>query len=253
MPNLYGKEFVFLFDDSGSMRNTDPGAQMSRWMELKEYAASAIALSSAFDQDGVDVYFLNRPKCENIKSIQQLQQVFFREPTDYCLTPLSQRVDQILQEKRNKFLTGNLVLCIATDGEPRSQDGSDSVETFTRLLKCRHQRIGAQSLAQIPVNIRACTNDVASVGYLNKLDSDDSLSIDVTDDYVSELQQIQSVLGRDFQFSYGDHTLKSLMGACDPWMVPRFNSRTRLTNQSSLLSRKSTIRSLERFRKTTSS
>jgi hypothetical protein len=40
MPNLIGKEFVFLFDDSGSMRNVDQGAQMSRWMELQEFASS---------------------------------------------------------------------------------------------------------------------------------------------------------------------------------------------------------------------
>jgi hypothetical protein len=39
MPNIVGKEFVFLFDDSGSMRNVDPGATISRWQELREFAS----------------------------------------------------------------------------------------------------------------------------------------------------------------------------------------------------------------------
>ena len=98
------------------MRNTDPNSTMSRWAELKQFAAEAIALSSAFDQDGVDVYFLNRQTCQNIKHISQLDSVFQREPTDYCLTPLSMKLDQILNEKRDKFKSGNCVLVIATDG-----------------------------------------------------------------------------------------------------------------------------------------
>lgn len=50
MPNLYGKEFVFLFDDSGSMRNTDQGARMSRWLELKEFAGSKLTYNSRCDR-----------------------------------------------------------------------------------------------------------------------------------------------------------------------------------------------------------
>jgi hypothetical protein len=39
MPNLVGKEFIFLLDDSGSMRNVDNGATMTRWQELREFAS----------------------------------------------------------------------------------------------------------------------------------------------------------------------------------------------------------------------
>lgn len=144
--------------------------------------------------------------------------MFEKVPTDFCLTPLSERVDQILMEKRQQFLGGKLVLVIATDGEPKSQDGSDSVQKFIYTLSNRHLKIGAPSIPHIPVNIRACTNDPASVGYLNKLDADNSLAVDVTDDYMSELNEIQSVLGQDFEFTYGDYTLKCLMGAIDAWM-----------------------------------
>jgi hypothetical protein len=218
MPNIYGKEFVFLFDDSGSMRNKDKGASINRWVELKEFARYAISMSSAFDDDGVDVYFLNRPKVEHVKRIEQLDLIFQREPTDYCLTPLSSMVDLILTEKREAFLKGNMILLIATDGEPRSQDGSDSVANFKRILKNRHTKIGAASLSLMPVSIRACTNDMNSIRYLNKLDADESLFLDVSDDYESEKNEIQKVVGRDFNFSYGDYILKCLIGSFDAWM-----------------------------------
>ncbi|KAI8906793.1 hypothetical protein EDD86DRAFT_248378 [Gorgonomyces haynaldii] len=204
MPNIYQKEFIFLFDDSGSMRNVD--------------RANAIALSTAFDPDGVDCYFLNRPKVSNVTSFQQLEQTFLREPGDYDLTPLSQMVETILREHKQKFANGNTVLVIATDGEPRSRDNSDSVQRFSRLLKTRNKIVGVPSLKQIPVCIRACTNDEYSIGYLNRLDNDDSLFLDVTDDYMSEMSEIHRALGPQFTFTFGDYTLKSLLGAVDPWM-----------------------------------
>ena len=180
--------------------------------------ANAIALCSAFDPDGVDVYFLNRPKVPHVKHISQLDASFARDPTDYCLTPLSDRVNQILDEHRAKFLQGNLILVIATDGEPRSNDGRDSVPMFINTLKTRHQRVGARHLSAMPVCIRACTNDESCIGYLNQLDNDESLFLDVTDDYYSELKEIQGVLGFDFAFTFGDYTLKSVLGAVDHWM-----------------------------------
>ncbi|KAI8906792.1 hypothetical protein EDD86DRAFT_248377 [Gorgonomyces haynaldii] len=204
MPNIYQKEFIFLFDDSGSMRNVD--------------RANAIALSTAFDPDGVDVYFLNRPKVSNVKHYSQLDQVFQREPGDYDLTPLSQVVETILKEHRQKFAGGNCILVIATDGEPRSRDNTDSVQTFTNLLRRRHTIAGLSQLSQIPISIRACTNDDASIGYLNRLDNDNSLFLDVTDDYMSEMSEIHRALGPQFAFTYGDYTLKTLLGAVDPWM-----------------------------------
>jgi hypothetical protein len=208
MPLLYGREFVFLFDDSGSMRNTDRGYPVSRWMELKQFAAQAIALSSAFDSDGVDVYFLNRPTVSGVRHVSQLEQTFQREPTDYDLTPLSAKLDQILIEKREKFARGNCILLIATDGEPRSQDNRDSVQQFVSGLMTRHQRIGLQSPALIPIAIRACTNDINSIGYLNHIDQNQQLFVDVCDDYMQEKNEIQQVLGPDFTFTIGDHCLK---------------------------------------------
>jgi hypothetical protein len=178
----------------------------------------AINFGAAFDSNGVDVYFLNRPKVMNIRSGNQLDNVFAREPTDYDLTPLSQKVSLILNEKRGAFLAGNCVLVIATDGAPMSSDGTDSVSNFTQVLRDRHRTVGSQSAAQLPITIRACTNDQSAVGYLNKLDNDTKLYIDVVDDYASESLEIRTQQGREFGFSYGDYILKTLMASFDPWM-----------------------------------
>ena len=191
---------------------------MSRWMELKDFAARCVALASAFDPDGVDVYFLNRPKVPNVKHPSQLDAVFAREPTDYCLTPLSARLHQILMENRQKLASGRAIIVIATDGEPKSQDGRDSVREFTSMIAYRHTFVGLPSPNLIPISIRACTNDENSIGYLDKIDNDPFLCVDVTDDYQSELAQIQSVLGRDFQYTLGDQTLKCLLASSDPWL-----------------------------------
>jgi hypothetical protein len=194
-------------------------------MELKSFAAQAIALSSAFDMNGVDVYFLNRPTVLNVKSIAQLEEVFRKEPTDYCLTPLSNKLDQIINEKRDIFANGTGVLVIATDGnnninpgEPRSSDGKDSVQQFTYSIKHRHSRIGLNSPAQIPISIRACTNDKNSIGYLNQIDQDPQIYVDVCDDYGEENRNISDALGREFLFTLGDYCLKCLIGSFDPWM-----------------------------------
>ena len=60
----------------------------------------------------------------------------------------------------------------------------------------------------MPISIRACTNDKRSIGYLNNLDEDQSLFIDVCDDYAEELQNIHTALGNNFDFTVGDYCLK---------------------------------------------
>ena len=191
---------------------------MSRWMELKQLAAQVIALSSAFDADGVDIYFLNRPKVTNVKNVNQLDQVFQKHPTDYCLTPLSETLDRILVEQRQKFLNGHTVIVIATDGQPMSADASDSVQRFSQTLANRHVRVGIPSPEMIPVTILACTNDQRSVGYLNELDKDTHLYVDVCDDYQSESAELRDLFGGDFPFTLGDYTLKCLLGSSDAWL-----------------------------------
>lgn len=54
----------------------------------------------------------------------------------------------------------------------------------------------------------------ASVGYLNKIDRIVP-GIDVSDDYLSESKEVKKAQGKNFQFSYGDYVVKTLLGAVD--------------------------------------
>ena len=81
------------------------------------------------------------------------------------------------------------------------------MQTFTNALKNRHMRIGLPSPKLIPVTIRACTVEANSVGYLQNIDNDPSLFVDVCDDFYAECSEIQSKLGRDFAFTMGDYCL----------------------------------------------
>ena len=218
IPNMYGKEFVFLFDDSGSMRNTDAGCQGSRWIELKKFAAYCIAFSSAFDQDGVDVYFMNRPKVANVKSMAQLDAVFQAEPTDYSLTPLTSCLNSIVKEQAHKFRKGNCVLVICTDGEPRSADNLDSIEMFREALLKRHLSIGLASAKSIPINIVCLTGDEKLIEYLDELEKVPDIFLDVTEVYEAELEELQEALGKDFSFGKGDYVMKCLLGSTDSWI-----------------------------------
>jgi hypothetical protein len=53
--------------------------------------------------------------------------------------------------------------------------------------------------------------------YLDKLDKKDT-TLDVTDDYKSELAQIRKARGNSFRFSFGDYVAKTLLGAIDRTM-----------------------------------
>ena len=57
-----------------------------------------------------------------------------------------------------------------------------------------------------------CTDDYDSISYLNRWDVKIP-NLDVTDDYLTEKDQIQRVQGKDFSFSFGDYICKSMLGS----------------------------------------
>ena len=65
------------------------------------------------------------------------------------------------------------------------------------------------------VSIVACTDDEASVGYLNNLDKT-CPGVDVCDDYLSERREILAAQGSRYPFSFGDYVVKTLLGPIDP-------------------------------------
>ena len=213
--NLQGYEIVLICDDSGSMNTpvTTPGSNPygklpTRWDELKQTVSIIIDISAVLDENGVNVYFLNREPLFHVTHHSQLEPRFNTKAAGS--TPIVPVLRNILRYKSEK----RRLIILATDGCPDdyvNPDGSkvDGVTMFKHVLE--HER-GVHDY----MTILACTDDESVMSYLNNWDNIIK-NLDVVDDYKSETLEIRAVQGPNFKFSFGDYVVKALMGAIDPW------------------------------------
>jgi hypothetical protein len=207
--NLDDFDIVFIGDDSGSMSatsdafpSTDPFARkFSRFDELRMIADQMIGLASVLDDDGIDLYFLNRGVAKNVKSPDQVAQLFNAPPSGS--TPLVRTFNQVIADKMATLGEKNLLVIIITDGVP-----DEGIAAFTHAV--------ASKPKNVYVSIAACTDDDNVMNYLNKMDGGIPF-VDIVDDYQSELKQILAVQGKSFPFSHGDWVCKILLGSIDPY------------------------------------
>ena len=204
---LEGYDIVVLVDDSGSMNTPATAAaggggdafarQVTRWTEVQQFANRVVELATCLDPDGIDLRFLNRPGFSNVASMAQVAQAFSAPPSG--LTPLAFAVSSILRDKAAVIIEKKLLLVIATDGQPTDSQGKVNIAEFTSVLSQRSQKVS--------VAIVACTDDEASVGYLNHLDKT-CPGVDVCDDFLSERREVLAARGSGYAFSYGDYVVK---------------------------------------------
>jgi hypothetical protein len=219
MWRLQGYHIIIICDDSGSMNSPsnptvsreDPyDPPKTRWDELKQTVGLIIDIATCVNQDGVDVYFLNREGKENVTHKNDLEDIFSKVPTKYNLTPIVPKLREVLS-KNNSDYSKRLII-LATDGEPTNTEGNATEEEknkFETLLK-KGRRI------QDFVTIAACTDNEETMSYLNDWDVKIP-RLDVVDDYGSEYKEIIRARGKKFQFNRGDYVVKLLMGSIDPY------------------------------------
>jgi uncharacterized protein YegL len=216
MELVRGFETVFIFDDSGSM-NTElddsplnkPNSLMKakRWDELQAFASTSVDILTIFDTNGCDIHFLNRPPMRNVKSYNQIEQLFKQMPGGY--TPLTRTLQTVLNENRNITQQKSLLIIIVTDGQPTDDNGHIKINEFYQALATR------QPIDRIFVSIVACTDDNDSISYLNNMDKQIK-NLDVVDDFRNEREEVRARFGPHYPFSYGDYVVKSLIGSIDP-------------------------------------
>ncbi len=209
---LEGFEIVIICDDSGSMASLldqspgDPfGKKYSRWDELKHYVSIVTDIAGILDQNGLDIYFLNRPSVTGITHSDQVQPLFQGRPEGF--TPIPRVIRQILTDKAAVIREKKMLLLIATDGEPTTDEGESATSDFFQCLKTRSPNVY--------VSIIACTDDTESMRYLNNIDRIIP-AVDVNDDYLSEKTEVQQAQGLRYAFSFGDYVVKTLLGSIDP-------------------------------------
>ena len=200
MSCLSDYEIVFLIDDSGSMKTPlSDGEHHNRWDELKHVTKIAINIATIFDDSGVDIHFLNRNGLDNVISINQLNGIFINEP--YGRTPLTQITQFIFEKYYNTIKP--ILLVIATDGVPTDQSGYPDIKPFMNLIKNKNDKFY--------ISFLACSDQDEDINYLNILDKKVK-NVDTLDDYISEKREVQSVQGKSYNYSLGDHVARLLLG-----------------------------------------
>ncbi len=201
--NLF--KIALILDDSGSMNSIDHHLGLTtRWEELKNFTNTAIEIIDVFNSEGCDIYFLNRPSVKNIKSLNDVFHLFRDEPLGG--TPLTNRMQQAIEENIKNLNGKKLLLIIATDGEPTDNLGNITIPEFAHYLNKRP--------SNVYTTIIACTDDINSIGYLNGLDRE-LPRLDICREYRSEYEEVRNAKGSRFKFSYGDYIAKSLIGSID--------------------------------------
>eukprot|EP01062_Namystynia_karyoxenos_P083523 TRINITY_DN9614_c0_g1_i1.p1 TRINITY_DN9614_c0_g1~~TRINITY_DN9614_c0_g1_i1.p1 ORF type:complete len:433 (+),score=140.89 TRINITY_DN9614_c0_g1_i1:77-1300(+) len=196
-------DIVFLVDDSGSMNQVEVtnGVRQSRWQEMRDTLGALIEFATYFDDDGTDVYFLNRPPIEGVTDSkdERLQRCFAQRPSG--TTPLTSRFRELAAKRAGGAKP--LLIVMATDGQPDTGP-ADFVQAARQVMGGR---------ADVRLAVMACTQDDRAVRWLNQLDDDPQIGskVDVCDDYESERREVLQT-GKVRQFLISDYYVKALLG-----------------------------------------
>lgn len=172
---------------------------------MKHFAEICVGAANIFDEEGTDIYFLNRPTARRIHKIEELEPYMSKQPRGY--TPLVNTMTKVFLDYEPVVLGGRKLLTIVvTDGEPTDDRGQVDINGFKKCLVSRPP--------YVYTNIVSCTDEDETMSYLNEWDRE-LQRLDVLDDYKSERDEIRAVQGKDFSFSLGDYIVKSLMGSID--------------------------------------
>jgi hypothetical protein len=203
-------KIVMLCDDSSSMNQaiaeegTDPFSvkRSTRWLELKKLAAALIEIITAVNQDGLDLYFLNRPPVFGVTSVSGLGPTFAAAPNGG--TPLIGSLRKVFQAVSVVPESQNVLVIVVGDGE--QSDGSR--DDLFRVL-CSKKR-------NVHVSFAECTDQEEDMAYLDAWDGRIP-NFDNTDDYREELARVKAVQGPQFRFTYVHYTIKILLATFVRW------------------------------------
>jgi hypothetical protein len=219
---LEGYDIVFICDDSGSMKTkvTTPNTKKfddvmtTRWDEMKNIVSTVTKLSMILDDDGIDLYFLNREPLMGVTSQEQLDIIFTVPPSGY--TPILKTLKQVIKDKSRALAEKKLLIILATDGQPTSENGSNADSNGVTETEKLYDFLatGRNPQNKIHTTILACTDDDSIMEYLENWDST-LVNFDLVDDYYSERNRIQEAQGKSYRFTFGDYIVKILLGSID--------------------------------------
>ena len=198
-------KIVLCVDDSSSMNEPiiDTPIQNiqnpTRYDEIKTIIRMLIDIALIYDNDGLDMYFLNKNPVFDIKNYLYIEHILNKAPEGH--TPLRHITRQIFQ--KYKYNSKPVLLIVATDGIPTDNNGNEDLINFISCLKKRN-------VDNYYVSFLACSNRKEDIYYLKKLNKDIE-NLSVLDNYSSEKNLITNVKGRTYRYTLGDHIARLLL------------------------------------------
>ncbi|KAK1146945.1 hypothetical protein N8T08_002272 [Aspergillus melleus] len=211
---------IFVVDDSSSMRG-------SRWKEAEDAIAAIAPICTRYDQDGIDVYFLNHRREAtrpiggaylNITTADDVREIFnCVEP--WGPTPFGKRLNDILRPyiRRVERMEGDdgpgvsvepvkpLNIIAITDGAFTDDAESILVDVAKRLDYCRAVPW------QVGVQFFQIGNDTAARAYLQELD--DELGKRAQQEHLRDIVDTVPWKGKSGQTLSAEGILKCVLGA----------------------------------------
>lgn len=196
---------VFLIDDSGSMAGRS-------WRETAAALETITPVCTAYDADGIDIYFLNAKDSSyyhNVKDQSTVREIFSSvRPSGG--TPTGQRLQKILrpylqQYAANPESTKPLNIIVITDGEP-----SDDVESPIIAAAKKLDKLDAPAW-QVGIQFFQVGREPGARAHLKQLD--DELAEISGDDELRDMVDTVPFLGDDDAQLTGDGILKVVLGA----------------------------------------
>ncbi|GAA5962305.1 hypothetical protein JCM8115_004288 [Rhodotorula mucilaginosa] len=184
---------VIYLDDSGSMAFEEGGTRID---DAKLIVSRVAQACSAFDDDGIQVRFMNsRVEGNGIKTEQEatslISQIRFSG-----LTPLGTALDQkvlqplLLGPARNNQLKKPLLIIAVTDGAPGGEDRNTLVRVLVNASRFLKQtRYGPDAMS---VQLAQIGNDLKARQYLEEIDSHPEVGdlVDCTSNFENEQEDL---------------------------------------------------------------
>ncbi|PGH05252.1 hypothetical protein AJ79_06863 [Helicocarpus griseus UAMH5409] len=187
-------DIILFIDDSGSMQFEENGERIS---DLKLILSRVAYAATLFDDDGIQIRFMNSDyQANNIRSEQQVEQII-RGLNFHGLTPMGTRLKSKVLEplvvepaKANQLKKPVLIITI-TDGQPAGEPHGAVAEAI-RYANSEMNRLPNYGPGAISFQFAQVGNDLKAREFLSKLDEEPGIGglIDCTSNFEVEQDEM---------------------------------------------------------------
>ena len=162
-------------------------------------------MNTVKQDEGIDIYFLNRHVARNIRTAEELMPHMRDLPEGY--SPLTRILQRVLKEQPNNQ---PLLIIIVTDGKPSLDDGTADIDGFRRCLEARPDYVYTSIVAATYRHTNL--ENIVSFNYLKNWDITIP-RLHVVGDFKTETNKVMRM--SRIRLSFGDYILKALLGSLD--------------------------------------